>query len=131
MFQNLTLFPVSTAQKREGQKVLSRTQPLRSTNSETTFIVQIFAKYGLYQLFMLFKRAKSIIVCISTSNSNLIGKVFTKITKKRALLKSIFVIPIRVSFFQFLQHKTLLKMKIYFATKILWRRVTLTWQKLP
>ena len=38
-------------------KVLSRTQPLRSTNSETTFIVQTFAKYGLYQLFMLFKRA--------------------------------------------------------------------------
>ena len=27
-----------------GANVLSRTQPLRSTNSETTFIVQTFAK---------------------------------------------------------------------------------------
>ena len=49
MFQNLALFPVPTAQKREGQKgqrVLSRTQPLRSTTSETTFIVQTLAKYS-------------------------------------------------------------------------------------
>ena len=89
MFQNLALFPVSAAaQKREGQKVLSRTQPLRSTNSETTFIVQIFAKYGLYQLFMLFKRAKSIIVCIPTSNSNLIDKVFTMLAAARFELAS-------------------------------------------
>ena len=104
MFQNLALFPVSTAQKREGQKgqrVLSRTQPPRSTTSETTFIVQTLAKYS---------NVKSL-------SWNLIGKVFTKITKKRALLKSIFVIPIRVSFFQILQHKTLLKMKKYFATR--------------
>ena len=42
---------------------------------------------------------------------------FHKNYKKRALLKSIFVIPIRVSFFQILQHKTLLKMKKYFATR--------------
>ena len=88
MFQNLALFPVPTAQKREGQKgqrVLSRTQPPRSTTSETTFIVQTLAKYS---------NVKSL-------SWNLIGKVFTKITKKRALLKSIFVIPTRVSFFQF------------------------------
>ena len=82
-------FPrISHGAEREGQKVLSRTQPLRSTNSETTFTVQIFAKYGLYQLFMLFKRAKSIIVCIPTSNSNLIDKVFTMLAAARFELAS-------------------------------------------
>ena len=42
------------AQAREA-KVLSRSQPLRSTNSETTFIVQTFAKYGLYQHVVFFQ----------------------------------------------------------------------------
>ena len=82
MFRNLALFPVPTAQKREGQKgqrVLSRTQPPRSAGSETAFMVQTLAKYS---------NVKSL-------SWNLIGKVFTKVTKRRALLKSIFVIPIR------------------------------------
>ena len=59
---------ISHGAEARGAKVLSRTQPLRSTNSETTFIVQTFAKYGLYQLFMIWKRTKSIIVCIPTPN---------------------------------------------------------------
>ena len=87
------------AEAREGQKgqrVLSRTQPPRSTTSETTFIVRTLAKY---------------------SNVKSYRQGFHKNYKKRALLKSIFVIPIRVSFFQILQHKTLLKMKKYFATR--------------
>ena len=79
---------ISHGAEARGAKVLSRTQPLRSTNSETTFIVQTFAKYGLYQLFMLFKRAKSIIVCIPTSNSNLIDKVFTMLAAARFELAS-------------------------------------------
>ena len=57
----------ATAQKREGQSTHSYTI-LRSINSETTFIVQTFAKYGLQQLFMIWKRTKSIIVCIPPPN---------------------------------------------------------------
>ena len=50
------------AEAREAN-VLSRTQPLRSTNSEITFIVQTFAKYGtliVYSIFALYQDTENI-----------------------------------------------------------------------
>ena len=55
------------AEARGAKSTLSYTI-LRSINSETTLIVQTFAKYGLQQLFITWKRTKFIIVCIPPSH---------------------------------------------------------------
>ena len=114
--------------KTRGASVSSRIQPQPPAISADKMHFQNLSSRPFINCVWKFLQTQCIFEIVAETKET---KFAQKITKKRALLKSIFVIPIRVSFFQFLQHKILLKMKIYFATKILWKRVTLTWQKLP